>query len=265
MLSELKKSVFNINFLICCIIVFLLCFSSEVYRDRNNDMSYSVIDVLLMFNNERIISDNRFNFSYIFSNGAGSYLCMFLPIISSFPFVSAFCAERNCGLIRFVVQRISNRKYYFYKFMSCIFSGGLVACLGYIMFGFVIAFVFPISDTSFYDIICPIGGFLLYGAFSTMPAFVLSSFVYNRYIITCIPFILVYAINISFAKTGSFFREQYNIELYNVVGFLLPDSIRYLFHFSNNWHITLVFNIIIYIFAYTIYALIMNRRCDLGE
>lgn len=263
MRSELKK-IYNINFLICCLVTTLLCFSSEVYRDRINDRSYSVIDVLHMFSSEKISSNSELNFLYIFDNGAGSYVCLFLPIISSFPFVSSFCAERNSGLMRFIVHRTGRRKYYLHKFAVCVFSGGAISCFGYVIFGLVVSFLFPLNEASLLDIIPPLAGFVLYGAFSAIPAFFLSSFIYNRYIITCIPFLFVYALNVLLTKTSDFLSEEHGVELHHVAGFLFPDSIRYLFYFLDGWCFTLIFNAAITLIAFMGFTFIMNRRWDSG-
>ena len=130
-----------------------------------------------------------------------------MPIIAALPFVTAFCNERNTGSIRLNIVRTGKLRYYIGKFVSAVISAGLAVTLGCAVFVAIVYPIFPTVDDckelsrSFFiednfsmatELWHFFSGAFIYGAVSVLPAFFMSSFVKNHYIITCVPFMLAY-------------------------------------------------------------------------
>ena len=225
---DLNKSIINIGFLGAVLITGVLCFTSFAYVDPTTEKTYSVFEALFTLDRDFINEHYEFSSILIFRGAMSGYIPMFLPIIVAFPFMMSFCAERNNGLMRFTITRIGKYKYYFSKFFASLISGGLAVLLGVLFFGVISAIFFPNIES--YNIPADelnymllnnlpvtvfkiLGSAFVYGAISALPAFLLSSFCKNPYIITCVPFLFVYIWNTALDKiaNNAFFNE--NMEL----------------------------------------------------
>lgn len=204
---DLKKAVQNISFVAACLVTALLCFTAEVYTDFSNARSYSVYEAILTLDKDAFLSDISFSSVLVFGKSLSGYISMFLPVSSAFPYITNLCSERNSGNIRFSIMRTGRLKFYFSKFGSALLSGGFSTLLGVVMYGGVVFMLFPdinayavtAEDTLFFfpnGIVTFIAQTLihafLYGCISVMPAFYLSSFCRNPYIILCVPFMVTY-------------------------------------------------------------------------
>lgn len=204
---DLEKSVLNIGFLGAVLLTCALGFTAMAYVDNNTSQSYSVLEVMFRLDRNFIRNNSTFSSMNIFQLALSGYITLFLPIIVAFPFMTAFCTERNSGNMRFVIIRSGKWRYYISKLLSAIIGGGLSVMLGVILFGLLAMALFPslssynVSSEQF-DMMLP-GGYaatifrmlltaFLYGALSTLPALLLSSFCKNPYVITCLPFMLTY-------------------------------------------------------------------------
>ena len=199
---DFNKTLISASFLAAILVTFLLCFTEDVYVDASNMRKFSVLEALFKF--DRAFMENRSDFCSltVFKSAFSGYSAMFLPILASFPFVFSQSAERNSGNIRFSIFRAKRLKYYFSKFLCGVISGGICVLLGVALFGIFSFFAFPgigyypMFDLEYYapdGILAEIARKLLsafiYGCVSTVPAFFLSSFCRNRYIILCVPFL----------------------------------------------------------------------------
>ena len=204
---DLNKTFVNIGFVGAVGLTFLLCFTAPAYTDSTNQKMYSIFEALFSMDRKFVESHSEFAANTLARQGMNGYITLFLPIIVAFPFMVAFCTERNNGNIRFVIARTGKMRYYFSKFVSCFLCGGLAVLIGISLFMCAMHLLFP--PMSSYNMDIEIYGGMaqqsefvlnfrylfsnfLNGAIATMPAFFLSSFCKNPYIITCIPFMFTY-------------------------------------------------------------------------
>ena len=110
--TELNKSICNIGFLGAIILTFLLCFTTEAYRDSITDRAYTIFEIVLGNDNDLIASNYNLTQELLFVKVFSGYVVMFIPIITAFPFMVSFCAERDSTNIRLVIYRIGEAKYY---------------------------------------------------------------------------------------------------------------------------------------------------------
>lgn len=279
---DLNKTIINLGFFGAVIITFILCFTASAYVDDMVGKSYSVFEALFTLDKSLIESDFTFASIRLFSIGLTGYVKMFLPIIVAFPFMVTFCAERNSGLMRYSITRTGKLRYYLSKFTASLIGGGLATMLGLALYGIVVFFLFPsVSDYSLTEeqimlivpstqpqmIIKSLLSALVYGAFSALPAFFISSFCRNPYLITCIPFMLIYIWETAITKllTAAWANMEYErgARLLNYY----PDSITLLIN-ATEWNDSLKTIILLHgsIFTFVLagYIVIMNLRTDKG-
>lgn len=201
----------------------------------------------------------------ILKSSINHYLTIFLPVLSALPFAAFFSAERTSGYIRFNIIRIGKFKYYISKFISALVSGGLAIMLGYVLYSFVILNFFSFEGVSLISALKLYIGTALYGAVSVLPAFFLSSFIKNKYIVCCLPFIFMHFYYTLISRIQSFFINNEKFEIVFKMNFLFPINIRNIFDKGNNNLLMLIYYGGLEVIFFVGFAVIMNRRCDLGE
>lgn len=285
--QDLNKTVVNIGFLGATLMTCLLCFTAISYRNESTDKSYSVIEAFFTFDREYLQSNYSFASISQFKSGLSSYITMFIPIIVAFPFMITFCAERNNGLMRFTISRTGKLRYYLSKFFAAFIGGGLAVVIGLMIYGIAVYIMFPpfssydLEAAHVYierrsevtDILQTLSAGFVYGAFATLPAFFLSSFCKNPYIITCLPFMLVYMWNTVISKLSFRARENstgYDQSYFDKLTAFRPDSPRYMtdclfYEMSDLYKYALWFNGIYLAVMLIGFIVIMNLRIDKGN
>ena len=279
--QDLNKTIINIGFLGAALLTAVLCFTAPTYHDLTTDRSYSVFESFFSFKREFIESDTQFASISVFQNGLGGYISMFLPIIVAFPFMVSFCAERNSGLMRFTISRTGCLRYYLSKFFAVMIGGGLAAMLGYAIYGAVVYGFFPNvysyeldefyyemhPDSQTVEVLKMLLSAFIYGAITTLPAFLISSFSRNPYLITCVPFLMVYIWNTAINKLVLKAWETEDNELAQKLFDFQPDSARHL-AFITEWNESaqriVLFNSLLVVGVIILFSLIMNLRKDRG-
>lgn len=279
---DLNKAVINLGFLGAAAVTLILCFTANVYTDPTNDKTYSVFEALFRLDKQAFADDYAFASVSVFQKALSGYITMFIPIIVAFPFMISFCAERNNGLMRFTITRTGKYRYCLSKFSASFLSGGLAVLLGVAVFGIITFITFP--GISSYDIppeelellfpesvpaavIKTLISAFLYGAVSTLPAFFLGSFCKNPYIITCLPFMLIYVWNTALSKAIAKGFDNGDWEIYDKLNPFMPDSIAnimYYTEFNSAVKKTLIFNAVYVAVLLIGFILIMNKRTDKG-
>ena len=286
--QDLNKTLINAGFVGAAVMTCILAFTGFAYRDESNDKSYSIFEAFFSFDRSFIESRSEFAWTTLFSSGLSGYISMFIPIIVAFPFMVSFCAERNNGLMRFTITRAGKLRYYLSKFTASLLGGGLAVAFGMILFGIVVRIAFPSIysyglDPESLQWTVPNGEMsivwrvllssFIYGAFSTLPAFFLSSFCRNPYIITCLPFMLVYVWQTAISKliTRIFdLNASFDQNYMDRLTAFAPDSSRYLasVDFGELTYLhkcVLIFNGA-YLAVFLIgFIVIMNLRTDQGS
>ena len=279
--QDLNKTLLNIGFLGAVLLTAVLCFTAPTYHELTTDRSYSVFESFFSFKREFIESDQQFASINVFQNGLGGYITMFLPIIVAFPFMVSFCAERNSGLMRFTISRTGCLRYYLSKFLSVIIGGGLAAMLGYALYGLVVYGFFPNinsyeleefyyemhPDSQTVEVLKMLLSAFIYGAVTTLPAFLISSFSRNPYLITCVPFLMVYIWNTAINKLVLKAWETEDYELSEKLYDFAPDGIRrlvYITEWNESAQRIVLFNTALVVGVIILFSIIMNLRKDRG-
>lgn len=284
--QDLNKTVINLGFLGAALMTCLLCFTAEAYMDSSTQKSYTIIEAFYTFDKQFVQANSTFASVYLLGRAFMGYVSMFLPIIVAFPFMVSFCAERNNGLMRFTISRTGKLRYYLSKFFASFIGGGLAVLIGLVIYGIAVYIMFPSLSSYPPDpwmteshqpaelemvIRTLLSGFV-YGAFSTLPAFLLSSFCKNPYIITCLPFMLVYIWNTAITKLRfkAFEMNNYEQSYMDKLEAFSPDSPKYLpsvlfDKMSDMQKYVLMFNGIYLAVMLIGFIVIMNLRIDKGN
>ncbi len=276
--QDLKKVIFHYGFIMSTIITIGLCFTSSINIDYSTGNKITILELLLKYNKEWIIENVHLSAYDIYYNSTNSYIKMFIPIIAAFPFVPAFCSERNCGNIRFVVARTGRFRYYLSKFVTCMIGGGFAVSFGYALFGIIFIPIYPsvfnfpdnilvcITNTEICkNIIYNVFGMFLYGAVSTIPALLFTSIIKNRYLILCTPFMLIYLYQSIINRLIINALAKTDFENIPRLENLSPDAIQSVFINSEDAIFIILFNMIYITVAFAIYILLLGRRLDKGD
>lgn len=257
---DLKKTVFSYGFILCIIVTFMLCFTSSVYIDSFTTKEYSVLEV--MADKQRFGPDS-FQSLTILRYSVSPYLTVFLPVLSSIPFVTAFCAERIGGNMRFTITRSGKYTYCFSKFLSAVISGGAAVMLGFVLYSIVICCYFTNADTAVSELIKVYIGMGIYGMVSVLPAFFLSSFIKNKYMICCFPFIFMHFYYTTVSKVQDIFNAKEKWDIVMRMIFLYPSELKeILFNVNTD---TIIYHSALTAAALIGFIIIMNRRFDYGQ
>ena len=279
---DLNKTIFSLGFFACAIITAILCLTTQGYSDHETNINYSVYEAILYLD-WQTLSENGIANITIISSGLSGYCTMFMPIIAALPFVTAFCNERNTGSIRLNIARTGKLRYYIGKFVSAIISAGLAVTLGCAVFAVIVYPIFPtIEDCkelshSFFiednfsmatELWHFFSGAFIYGAVSVLPAFFMSSFVKNHYIITCVPFMLAYIQKVALNKISQAHMTDAPTEglsIFEKCSAFYPENITQ--WYSKNTYVPLMlkYNGICTAAALIGFIVIMNLRRDKGE
>lgn len=279
---DLNKSIINLGFFGAVFVTMILCFTASVYTNITDSRTYSIFESVTMLDKTIILSNAQFASISVLQSALSGYVSMFIPIITAFPFMITFCAERNNGLMRFTIVRTGKLRYYFSKFTAALVSGGLAVMLGTAAFGVFAYIAFPhISAYEFsaeelknilpggelFTVLRTLISAFFYGAVSVMPAFFICSFCKNPYIITCVPFLLNYIWNTAISKAVTNGIERGDYEIYDRLSSFRPDSITIISRFAEldeNIKKTLIFNAAYILILFLGFVLIMNCRTDKG-
>lgn len=257
---ELKKTLFSYGTILCIIVTFLLCFTSCIFTDAGTGKEYSVLEVMA---NMDLFREDQFTSISILRYSLSPYITNFIPVLSSIPFVTAFCAERLGGNMRFVITRSRKNAYYFSKFLSALISGGAAVMLGFILYSIVIFCKFSNADASVSEFIKICIGMGVYGMVSVLPAFFLSSFIKNKYMICCFPFILMHFYYTTISRIQDLLHLYGKDDIVFKIIFLYPSELTEILFKADT-------SLIIYYSALTVaaitgFTIIMNRRLDHGQ
>ena len=277
---DLKKSVVNIGFAAAVITAVILCFTASAYVDSSNDKDYSVFEAV--FTLDKFADDFTLSSIIIFGKALSGYIGLFMPVIAAFPFMVTFCSERNSGFMRLSVIRSGKNKYYISKFLSSVISGGLAVTLGVLIYGIIVALIFPsLSDyeisSEMLRIYTPNGtaavaakvliNAFIYGAVAVLPAFFLSSFCNDPYIITCVPFLLKFIQDTALNKISSDFIINGKYDKLNMLIPFYPDSLVQITNrntFDGVFIATIIINAAYVFLVLAGFITIMNKRIDKG-
>lgn len=274
---DFHKTLISAGFLAAILVTFLLCFTENVYIDTSDMRQFSALEALFKFDRAFMESRSSFCSLSVFKSALSGYSAMFLPILASFPFVFSQSAERNSGNIRFSIFRAKRLKYYFSKFICGVVSGGISVMLGVAMFGIFSFFAFPgleyyqTFDLEFYapdgvfaEIVRKLLSALIYGCASAVPAFFLSSFCRNRYIVLCVPFLTRFMRDTALKKIMTGTHDENVFQTIFPFQCYAPSRIPYL-EAGAELYSTIAVTVISAALMLFGYIIIMERRTDKGD
>ena len=208
------------SFLACSLLVTVLCFTANAYTSTSFSgvtQSYSVIEMFLNFSTQALMRLGVASGSaqFLFIGGIGEYAYLFMPMIAAASFVPIYCSERNSGLVRFELIRSNKLRFVAGKQISAMLTGGFIVTAGYLFYGFIVAILFPwasqfndlqlelslmIIPSLSLNLLLSVVSAFLYGAVSVLPAFLFCSIFRNPYVISCLPFVLIYIKNTAITR-----------------------------------------------------------------
>lgn len=290
--SYFIKIMTGYGFYVCIIFTAVLCFSAEIYEDFGNGNKYSAFRALMEFDRDFMLGDTAFCSLEVMKKGAGSWISLFIPIVSSFSFVQLICDEYDSKAVRFEIFRSSRLCFHSSKFIVSCLSGGLAVMLGFGLFTIASYMLFP--DISGYEtdmrnmymetltnqqsitlervtarlIAQKSASMFMYGAVCSVPAMLLTAIVRNKYLVLCIPFFIKYAVNQTLIKLQTQAAADYenmDVELLRAAGIVNPDALSRLNQYGNDKKYVLIYSFIITIIAFIIYLIAALRKEDSGE
>lgn len=265
LISDLNKIIVGYGFIASVVFVFLLCFTSVIYRDILNGKEYTVIEILL---SEKNFTNMEFSSQSILYTSVSPYITIFLPILSSIPFVTTLCAERSGGNIRFIITRTGKMVYCISKFLSALLSGMSSVMLGFVLYSVAICISFE-CNIKVSELIKMYIGMAFYGAVSVLPALLLSAFIKNKYVVCCFPFIFMHFYYTIIAKIQDYLFSENMGSTVVKMGFLYPDMLKNILLDYNNveklHEYTVIYYSLLTIFTFIGFVVIMNRRFDYGQ
>lgn len=290
--NDFYKILTGYVFYLCIAFTTVLCFSAQIYTDYIKNDKYSAFMSLYSFDREFMLTDVSFCSFNVMLRGAGSWLSMFIPIISAFAFVPLVCDEYEAKSVRFEIFRSSKLGYRASRFFTAFICGGLAVLAGFALFAALAYMLFPniseygeaeremllwtyssgypeIAEGKYYiTVIKKFTEIFFYGALSAVPAIALTSFIRNKYLAMCIPFFGKYAMDQTCAKLRSQALSDYgNIDegMLRFSSVVDPNSVSYFSELGDQKQAVLIYSILLTATALAAYLIIQSRRLDSGE
>lgn len=289
---NIYKILTGYGFYVCVLFTTVLCFSTYIYNEPLSDDNYSAFMALLSFDKEYMLTNTCFCSFEVMQQGAGSWLSLFIPLISAFAFIPLVCDEYEAKSIRFEVFRSSKACYNLSKFITACLCGGFAVMLGFSLFTIADYIVFPsITEyapelRSFFEedilfnhpefaqygygllILKKQGEMFLYGMLCATPAITLTCLIRNKYLVLCIPFFIKYALNQTCIKLMSQALadlEHTDQKLLRFSSIINPDAISFLSDYGDDKLLIIIYNTVFLVVELVLYLIIQGRRLDSGE
>ena len=162
--------------LLCCSIVHTDIFTGEEYTFFS-----------LFYNNvaKEALESGGIQMENLLLGYDTGYLWMFCPMIAGIPCVITKKAER------FSIFRMGKERYFLLKYFSDLFAGGVVLLLAYLIYA---SLGMLLVQENLWDanLMKKLLSLFFWGVYSAVPSVILAEFVWNKYLILCIPFVLNY-------------------------------------------------------------------------
>ena len=278
---EFNKILTNYGFYAGIIFTVIMCATANVYYDYARNEYNSTVQVLMNFSREEMMQVVDFCSYSVFINGGNGWLSMFVPIVAAFGYIPLLCDEQSSKTVRYSIFRTNKLQFCMGKFISALLTGGLIVFVGYAVYGLFVWITFPNLGQYSEELrnLLELKGLsepitlklllmFVYGCIWAVPAFLLSGFMKNKYLIICLPFIVKYALNQTIQRLYDFVWkdiENPNKNLDSFLKVISPDAIRDLFYRTGIIAFIVLLNITLMGSAFVIYRFITNRRLDCGE
>lgn len=272
MFQCLKMFIWNYQFVLGIICFTGLCFTSGVYTDLVAGRTLSVFDVLRSMKKSDMVNDIELCNISVFATGLSTYVNMFLPLLCSFVCVFMMGEEEHSEIKRLITVRMQKSRYCRSYYFSGVLSGGILAVLGYGIFGLFVYFLFPgvqeYSDMStqlfgvtysnyYIFIFMRLFSVFLYGIQMTGVAISLTPLFRNEYIVETFVFVLNYLSNSILIKYAG---------QYTVIKYFLPGSVGdiWLYKEMEKGAVLGIFTVYL-LLGYILYKKFLERGIDYGK
>jgi len=288
--TDFYKIVTGYGMYLCVLFTIILCFGTSIHIDMMNNDQYSVIRSLITFDREFMLSSYDFISINVALKGAGSWLSMFIPIISAFAYIPLVCDESESKSIRNAVFRSSKLKFYLSRFITAVLSGGFAVMIGYMVFCGMVFILFPgigefpAETREFYiqylsdvypstadlgigsALVIKFAEIFVYGAIAAIPSILLTALSKNKYVVLCIPFFIKYALtqtSIKLIAQAYSNGEGVGGKLTDISNVINLDYVLQIYEMKG-YKLIAVY-IIVAISTLALYLFIQLRRFDSGE
>lgn len=235
-LITLRRIFTEKSFWLCCVCVFALCFTASVGTAQNGD-PLNVLSYIFGGEKDPPSAD------MIINSRGGSWLAMFLPIISGLCFANVLCDDKSSKYTRCEVIRTGFYKLKAAKFLSAAVSGGIVTAIGFSAFSVFIDLYFPKDDFVKINPVIILSEMLIFGMMSAVPALITAAFTNNKYLIVCVPFLLKYGVSqFAYRLSDDAYEDLWDPDLALAkLGMLIdPNSVSCVFTYPYTLEIILI-------------------------
>lgn len=258
---------------VCVLMIFALCCVTNVYSDPERGKGYSVVTMLLSGDILQFVADNQVVRENVVRSAMSSWLIMFAPVICVLPFVKSVSTEKS-SLKRFEMHRCGKGVFAVTRLLAGMLTSAVILCVGY---GLLIALSFGLfpsaaevdenivraalhgmSFAGFY--FSRLAGAFIMGAVCALPAYIISIFSANKYMMTCIPFMLLHFYNIFIGRLSKSIslEGRKRLQLFSLSGiFKAFESSEELYVF--------IAVIMLAVVSAVIAVSVLHRRCDCCE
>ena len=277
------------GFYICVFFTMILCFATYIFEETISGNRYTVIRSYFSFDREFMLQTTSLSSVEVMRCGTGSWLSLFLPIITAFAFVPVICEEHKSRAVRFEVLRSGKINYYCGRFISGCLYGGLSVMLGYGLYAIVVYRMFPgIGEYSaalqrdywktvdlpqaamfgegYLCIILPkLAEVCLYGMICAAPILLLTALIHNQYVVICLPFFLKYGLSQICMRINT--QPNVGIKAFgrHLATIIDPDALADLSEYGSDAKWVLIYSACIIVGSFVLYLLLQRRRLDSGE
>lgn len=241
-------------------LVLLLC--SVIYIDPTSGQRYTIFSVFCVEEIKTLIQYGSISIKDILMGyGAQNYLWMFCPIIVGIPCILTQKLER------FALFRSNKNRYFLYRYISNMISGGVIMVMAHLLFVLISVIIIQginlWIDTSFmqekifdFYLVQKLVSVFFQGIVNALPGILLAEFIRNKYLILCIPFVWNYFISM-------FGRTLFTNEIWSYIS---PSNYAMLLYLEQPRMITSIVLLIVEILACGfIIKFNVERRCDCGQ
>lgn len=206
-----------------------VCMLSEGYMDADAH-HHTVLSLLVNHDAELFASDVSLCRLEIWRLGFGTWTYILLPLFLTGAYVYILSVERLHGGAQFYLIREGRVSYCISKTISAMLSGGIILLAGYLLYGLLVAIVFPGFDTypaenvAFYLELAGISRIMpyilfrcmwvfFYGMMSSIFGYLVSVLFTEKYILLCFPLMLSYAYSSFYNRIEGYLLERQQWEL----------------------------------------------------
>lgn len=258
---------------VCVLMILALCCVTNVYTDPESGKGYSVATMLLSGDIAQFAADNQVVRENVVRSAMSSWLIMFAPVICVLPFVKSVSTEKS-SLKRFEMHRCGKGVFAVTRLLVGMLTSAAILCVGYKLFIALSFGLFPsaaevdenivraalhgMSFAGFY--FSRLAGAFIMGAVCTLPAYIISIFNSNKYMMTCIPFMLLHFYNIFIGRLSKSISAEgkKRLQLFSFSGIFKA--------FESSEELYVFIAVIMFVVISAIIATaVLHRRCDCCE